>query len=295
MSNEVIAALKNSIATIPTGGVDDDTRAVAGASGNKRISIKGGVFRKIAAGKEVGNIEDRQMNIIFVKMAHHPSRTLYEGAYREGEKVSPSCWSNDAKTPDPAVAFPPAPTCEKCPNAVKGSGQGGKGTACRLSWRTAVVLPNQPEGDVMQLVLPATSVFGKEDGGRWPFKAYVQMLANNNISAGRVVTKMSFDTKFPVPRVLFSPVGAVEEEDLPIILKQSQTEEAQRAITLTVYQADEGDAPAEPAEPVVPVGTSEEGTDSDVPEPTLRKAEPAAPVNGTTEVAAVINKWKKAK
>jgi hypothetical protein len=64
----------------------------------------------------------------------------------------------------------------------------------------------------MQLVIPATSAFGKEDNGRWPFKAYINMLAQNNVSAGRVVTKMQFDTKTKYAKVLFSPASAVTEE-----------------------------------------------------------------------------------
>ena len=184
MSNDIIANLKNELAQIQ-GGVDEDTRAVAGGGGSlsKRISIKGGVFRKMAGGKEIGSIEDRHMNVIFVKMAHAPSRTYYTGAYKEGEKIAPVCWSSDSKVPDPEVKNPQASNCDKCQWSVKGSGQGGSGTACRLSWRTAVVLPQDPGGDVMQLVLPATSCFGKEEAGKWPFRPYVQMLANNNISA----------------------------------------------------------------------------------------------------------------
>ena len=184
MSNDIIASLKSELAQI-SGGVDDDTRAVAGGGGNtsKRISIKGGVFRKMAGGKEIGSIEDRYMNVIFVKMAHNASRTYYTGAYKEGEKIAPVCWSSDSKTPDVEVKNPQATACDKCQWSVKGSGQGGSGAACRLSWRTAVVLPQDPGGDVMQLVLPATSCFGKEEGGKYPFRPYIQMLANNNISA----------------------------------------------------------------------------------------------------------------
>ena len=280
MSNDIIANLKSELAQIQ-GGVDDDTRAVAGGGGNlaKRISIKGGVFRKMAGGKEIGSIEDRHMNVIFVKMAHTASRTYYSGAYKEGEKIAPVCWSTDSKTPDPEVKNPQASACDKCQWSVKGSGQGGSGAACRLSWRTAVVLPQDPGGDVMQLVLPATSCFGKEESGKWPFRPYIQMLANNNISAGRVVTKMQFDTKSPVPKLLFSPVGVVPENDVEIVQRQKEAKAAENAVKLTVYQQDEGGEEVAPAAPVAD-------------EPVVRetKKPEAAPA---ADVSDVIKKWSK--
>ena len=289
MSNDIITQLRSSVASINT-GVDEDTRAVAGGStGNKRISIDGGVFRKFVGGKEVAAIEDRHMLLVFVKMAHNPSRTFYKDSYKKGVKVSPSCWSQDAKTPSPECKTPQAESCDKCPFSVKGSGQGGLGTACRISWRTGVVIPGDPGGDVMQLVLPATSCFGSEDGGKWPFRPYIQMLANNNIAASRVVTKAQFDTKSSVPRLLFSPVGAVEAADVETILRQSKSDAAEKAIKLTVFQQDGGNeevaAPVEVIE--VPVAVDE--TVYEAPqEPILRETPKTS-----GDAASVISKWKK--
>ena len=278
MSNDIISSIQSNLAVI--GGLDEDTKAVAGGgiAGSKRISIKGGVFRKIAGGKEIGTIEDRHMNVIFVKMAHNPSRTYYSAAYKEGEKVSPICWSNDGKTPDPEVKVPQASKCEMCPMSAKGSSPMGSGSACRLSWRTAVVLPNDPSGDIMQLVLPATSAFGKEENGKYPFRPYVQMLANHGVSAGRVVTKMQFDTKSPVPRVLFSPVSAINADDLDVLTAQSKKPAAELAIKLTVYQSDEGEASTEaaPAAPAAQV---------------VKQAKKAAPASA--DVADVLKEWTK--
>ena len=284
MSNDLVAILSNNPAIVQT-GLDEDTLAVAGGArqGNKRISIKGGVFRKYAGGKEIGAIEDRHMNVIFVKMAHKASRMYYEGVYQEGQKVSPVCWSADSETPDPEVKVPLALSCATCPKSVKGSGQGGTGTACRLSWRTAVVLPQDPGGDVMQLVLPATSAFGKEDNGRYPFRAYVQHLASHNVSAGRVVTKMQFDTKSPVPKVVFSPVGAVPEEHLEIVARQARSTSAESAINLNVYQIDsEGESQSNQIE------TVEEA------EPVKRESK-AATDDKAADVSDVVKKWSKPK
>lgn len=261
-------------------GLDEDTLAVAGGAtkGNKRISIDGRAFRKFVGGKEVSVNTDISMNVIFVKMAHDASRTYYNQQYKKGVKLSPACWSNDSKTPDPEVASPCASTCAECPNSVKGSGQGGTGTACRLSWRTAVVLPNDPNGDVYQLVLPATSAFGKEENGRWPFRPYVQMLANNNVSAGRVITKMEFDVNSSVPRLLFSPVSAVPAEARDAVIRQSKTPAAENAIKLTVYKTDTPDEDNAPAQPVA--------------EPVKRETRKAT-AETAEDVSDIVKKWTK--
>jgi len=282
MSNELLVLLKSNPSLVTT-GLDEDTLAVAGGSvatsnSNKRISIAGGVFRKMANGKEIGAIEDRHMNIIFVKMAHDPSRTFYAEAYKEGEKVSPTCWSSDSKKPDVDVKNPVASTCDQCPNSAKGSGTGGVGTSCRLSWRTAVVLPNDPKGDIMQLVIPATSAFGKEDNGRWPFKAYINMLAQNNVSAGRVVTKMQFDTKTKYAKVLFSPAAAVPDEDYEAVRAQGKNATADNAVKLTVYQQE---------------GGADEVAAPETAEPVKRESAPKVAKAEGNDVTDIVKKWSK--
>jgi hypothetical protein len=215
-------------------------------------------------------------------MAHTASRTYYPGAYKEGSRVSPTCWSSDGKVPDAAVKNPQASRCDECPMSIKGSGQGGNGTACRLSWRTAVVLPNNPDGDVMQLVLPATSCFGQEENGKWPFRPYIQMLANNNISAGRVVTKMQFDTKAPVPRVLFSPVAPVDQDTVDVVAQQRSSKDAEAAIKLTVFQIEESGEEEKP--------TVQETSDEQPKVRQTKKPEADAPA---VDVADVVKKWAK--
>ena len=291
MSNDLILSIKNSLAQIE-GGVDEDTRAVAGAgNGSKRISIKGGVFRKMVGGREVGAIEDRHMNVIIVKMAHEPSRTYYSSGYQEGEKVSPACWSSNSKFPDLEVKKPQATACDKCQWSVKGSGQGGTGSACRMQWRTAVVLPQDPGGDVMQLVIPGKSCFGEQENGKFPFRPYVQYLANNDVSAGRVVTRMQFDTKSPVPRLLFSAVAAVGAEDIALLKNQSLSIAADNAVKLTVFQTDEGTAPVV-LKPLVVEEEDAEAPVEQAPEPVLRDSSKKE-AGASADVPDLIAKWSK--
>jgi len=282
MSNDLATMFSGPMT--PIAGLDEDTLAVAGGrQGSKRISIKGGVFRKYSGGKEIGAIEDRHMNVIFVKMAHKASRMFYDATYQEGQKVSPVCWASDSERPDPEVKTPCAATCLECPKSVKGSGQGGTGTACRLSWRTAVVLPNDPSGDVMQLVLPATSSFGKEDNGRWPFRPYIQHLASHNVSAGRVITRMAFDTKSPTPKVVFSPAGKVEDEVLLVIASQAKSPAAEAAIKMNVFQADST------GEVEVPSHRSEVVEDS----PPVKVESKKAAATEEKDISDVVKKWSK--
>ena len=280
MSNELATILGTS--DLVGLGLDEDTLAVAGGAtkGNKRISIEGRVFRKIVGGKEQSVNTDNSMNVVIVKMAHEASRTYYNQSYKKGVKLSPACWSNDSKTPDAEVKSPCAATCAECPQSVKGSGQGGQGTACRLSWRIAVVLPNDPSGDVYQLVLPATSAFGKEESGKWPFRPYIQMLANNNVSAGRIVTKMQFDINSPVPRLLFSPVSAVPEEMRDVIARQGKTPAAENAIRLTVYKTDGGSETEAPAQ-------------AEIAEPIKRETTRKATPETAEDVSDIVKKWTK--
>jgi len=283
MSNDLATLFSGALA--PIEGLDEDTLAVAGgARGNKRISIKGGVFRKFSGGKEIGAIEDRHMNVIFVKMAHKASRMFYDATYQEGQKVSPVCWSTDSEKPDADVKTPCASTCLDCSKSVKGSGQGGTGTACRLSWRTAVVLPNDPAGDVMQLVLPATSAFGKEDNGRFPFRPYIQHLASHNVSAGRVITKMAFDTKSPTPKVMFSPAGKVPDEELQIIASQAKSQAAEAAVKMNVFQ---GDSAGE-----VEVPSHRNEIPEDEAPPVKVESKKAAAVE-EKDISDVVKKWSK--
>jgi len=282
--SELSVILQNSPNLIQT-GLDEDTLAVAGGAlnnSNKRISIRGGVFRKIVGGKEVSAIEDRHMNVIIVKMAHTANRMFYAQNYKEGEKVTPTCWSSDSRVPDPEVKTPQARSCDTCQFSAKNSA--GAGSACRLSWRMAVVLPQDPSGDIMQLVLPATSCFGKEDSGKWPFRPYIQMLANNNVSAGRVITKLQFDTKSPTPKVLFSPAAAVNPADMETIQRQGKSSTAEQAIKLTVYES-------KTAESEVPVNTAPpvEASSDVVDEPVVRESAPQA--QKVNDVSDIVKKW----
>jgi hypothetical protein len=222
--------------------LSETAKALMGGStgvSTKRISIKGGVFRLVAGGKEVASIDERHLDVIVVKAAPKVSRVFYAKSY-DAEAISgPDCWSNDGEKPDVTAGNKQSVTCMACPQNVAGSGQGNS-RACRYQQRLAVVLANNPNGDVLQLTLPATSVFGKEEGDKRPLQAFVRYLAVQNppINPEQIVTRMKFDTKAESPKLLFTPMRWLEEDEYAVVKTQAESEDAKRAVVMTVAQTD---------------------------------------------------------
>jgi hypothetical protein len=213
----------------------------SGNSVSKRISIEGGVFRMMVGGKEVAKNTDRSMNIAIVSTAPANSRVFYDPSvpYVRGQAAAPTCSATDGIKPNPGTKTPQASSCASCPQNVKGSGTNGTSMACRFQRRLAVVLDNDLSGDVYQIILPATSIFGKGDGTQQlPLEAYARMLHGNRVGVDSVITKMEFDTDSSTPKLLFSPVRFLEATEQEIVDRQSDTPEAEQAIGLNAYQMD---------------------------------------------------------
>ena len=270
MSNLAIFSGSNLPSYLKNIELDSTTKNLAGSGGgggNRRISIKGSVFRMMVNGEELMVNEDRAMNVVIV--ASSPlGRTYYEGAWDpEAPPKAPSCWSPDNTKPAADVKEPQANTCMSCPQNIKGSGQ-GEGRACRFNQRIAVILEGDLSGDVYQLSLPATSIFGKGvDGQKLPMQAYVQSIAALKLPIGAVVTEMRFDTSSATPKLVFRGIRPLEESEYEISKQQGQSEDALRAITMTVSQTDGVTQKAEEFAPTTPAAKAIE--------PPKSKAKPA--------------------
>ena len=241
MSNITLFNSSNVPAFARNNELSETAKALTGGSGSntKRISIKGGVFRLVAGGKEIASVDDRHLDVVIVRAAPKVSRIFYAGAYDADKIVRPECWSNDGEKPDASIKEPQNATCMGCPQNEAGSGNGNS-RACRFQQRLAVVLANNMDGDVLQLTLPATSIFGKEDGDKRPLQAYARFLAAQNppVNPEQIVTRMKFDTKAESPKLFFSPVRWLTDDEYPTVVNQSESTEAKAAVTMTVAQAD---------------------------------------------------------
>jgi len=237
--SEITLLSKNLPAHLRAMELDATTKALMGGGGGdtKRISIEGGVWKMMVNGKEVAKNEDRTMNVVIVAAAPKKSRTFYGTTYKKGVVTPPDCWSADSEIPDAKAKNPQAKKCADCPQNIKGSGQGDS-RACRFSQRLAVVLENDINGDVYQLTLPSTSIWGDGASGKWPLTTYAKMVAGKGIPISSVVTEMRFDTDSATPKITFKAVRYLETEEFEQALEQGKTDAATRAITMTVAQVD---------------------------------------------------------
>jgi hypothetical protein len=261
--------------------LSDTAKALTGGgvgTSTKRISIKGGVFRLLAGGKEIASIDERFLDVIIVKAAPKVSRIFYAKSYDGDNITGPDCWSNDGERPDASAENKQGTTCMSCPQNIAGSGQGNS-RACRYQQRLAVVLENNIEGDILQLTLPATSVFGKEDGDKRPLQAFARNLAMQNppISPEMIVTRMKFDTKAEAPKLHFAPSRWLTDEEYAIVKTQGDSDEAKRAVVMTVAAADGvKTAPKLAIEGKRPMGELTKEEDAPAYEPIAAKAKAKA-------------------
>jgi hypothetical protein len=178
---------------------------------------------------------------------------------------------------------------------VKGSGQGDS-KACRFSQRLAVVLANDVAGDVMQLTLAATSIFGKEDGDKRPLQAYARYLAAQNINPETLVTRLRFDTKAAVPKLFFQPVRWLEDDEYAIAVDKGQTPEAKMAVTMSVPKTTDKPLQLEGAKPTAKAKAPKVEAEEDeaVDEPEKRKPAPkatAVPKKESSNLAKTVDEW----
>lgn len=208
---------------------DATTKEIAGSSGGKQISIKGGVWRMVVGGEEVSKNEDRAMNFVVLATSKGVSRTYYEGKYEEGKDAKPACWSAEGLVPNTEVANPQSSSCATCKQNIEGSGD-GKSRACRYSKRIAVALENDISGNIYRLQVPAKSYFGRADGEKMPLQAYGKFLAGHGIPITGVVTEARFDTAEAVPVLKFRAVRPLERSEWELAKAQSETEDAKQAV-----------------------------------------------------------------
>jgi hypothetical protein len=176
---------------------------------------------------------------------------------------------------------------------IKGSGQGDS-RACRFNQRLAVALEGQLS-KVYQLQLPATSVFGEAKDGKMPMQAYAKYLHAHNAPAIAVLTQMYFDENAETPKLFFKAVRPLNEDELKEVVAIKDSDDAIKAITLTVSQVDgvKGEAEKPKAEPKVekPKAQPKAAAEDDADEPMKVEKKSAPPPKEDDDLASIVDGW----
>lgn len=259
--------------------------------GMRRISFRGSRFRELVGGEQVNVNNSGSLNVVILDAAK-VSRTYYAGTYDAENPAAPTCWSADTQRPAPDVPEEQrqASRCADCPMNVRGSGQ-GETRACRFSQRIAVALENSYD-KVYQVNLSATSVFGKPVDGKMPMQAYANYLNAHKAPPSAVVTEMYFDENSDVPKLFFKAARPLDEAELKQVIELREHEDVQRAVTMSVSQADgvKKDAPKK-SNNVLEKAAPAEADDAPVEEPVKKvsKKEEAKP--STEDLSDLVDAW----
>lgn len=221
---------------------------VASAAGFPVLSIKGKVFtlvkgkeRKILTRPDDPDEVLQNINLTVVR-ANKNARVFYAKVYSEddAEGAKPTCYSPDGVAPAADAAEPQAKKCQACKHSVWGSkaGDTGKGTACSVNTRLAVVDP-ESVGEPWLLRVPA--------GSRSNFADACKVADSRGLPYNAVVFKVGFDKEAPSPKLTFRPIGLVGDEAYDKIKGLYESDEVKDVVGLLPRRAhqEEQEAPVE--------------------------------------------------
>lgn len=236
MSNVTIFKQAGAVSTAAKRELSDLGKSLASVSNTRRIQTNtNGTFKRLVNGEQIGKAIRGEFNAIIVDALPKVSRTFYAGKYNPDAKPTlPDCWSNLGDKPEEAASNPQASNCVSCPQNVSGSGDNGKGRACRFQRRIAVILEGDDSGDVYQFNVPAKSLFGKGNGNVHPFESYVKFLIANGESPDGVVTNIAYNLDAETMQIQFTPMRGTTDTEHALVTEARNDPATRQLIVLSV-------------------------------------------------------------
>lgn len=252
------------------------------------LSIKGKVFTlvKDKQKKVMMRLDDpdevlQNINLI-VARANKNARVFYAKAYSEddaegGPAKMPDCYSGDGTAPAADAKDPQSKKCAICPHAVWGTGNQGKGTACSVNTRLAVVDPDNV-GEPLLLRVPA--------GSRANFSDACKVADSRGLPYNAVVFKVGFDPAAPSPKLTFKPIGLAGDEAYAKISAMYETDEIKDIVGLLPHApraaAAEDDTPEMTADELDAAMETKKAMDTAKAKTAAKPAPKPAPVEDIT-------------
>jgi hypothetical protein len=275
---------------------------------NRIATNTNGTFKRIINGEQVGKAIRGEFNAIIVDMLEKPSREFYANAYDPDAKgTMPDCYSLLGDKPDAKAGSRQAANCASCPKNIDGSGQNGKGKACRFKRKIALLLEGDTSGEVYQFNVPAKSLFGKGNGSTHPFESYCRFLVNNGAAPDRVVTTIAYNLDAESMELNFTPDRFITEDELELVERAQANPLTRKLIQISAGEAEkpkalpkaeeeeEEKAPAiKPATVAKKANKWEDDEDEDEApktEPAKRASKKEEPVKLASDIGALVSSW----
>lgn len=249
------------------------------------ISIKGKVFTEVRDGerKIIPNPKDPEspatyIEVVLIKVNKNKSKVWYATGYTEGgETKKPDCYSTDGVSPNADSEKPQSKTCATCKFNEWGSKitEGGKkAKMCTDTVRMAIAKPDLLNDPYLLRVPPATlRALGE----------YGQMLAKRGVGYNMVVTRISFDPAEATPKLIFKPVGILDDQAYAKVQEMQDSDVVKNILGSNVGFVDEI-SPNEKAAGPVPEAPAKEAAKA--AEVVITKAKTVS----TEEVVGTIDK-----
>jgi hypothetical protein len=143
-----------------------------------------------------------------------------------------------------------------------------------------MVRADDMNGDVYQMTLPAQSIFGNGTKDCKPLHEYTDYVRANGQNLMSVVSRVSFDEDSSSTKIGFKAIRILNDEEYAACSAKSTSEEAKRAITLSVNINKEDDGEEFEQKKQQPINRPQVAApkvEDDIPEPTVRAAEKPTP------------------
>ncbi len=158
------------------------------------------------------------LDVVFVRVAQTKSKTFYKDGFKPGSKERPTCWSNNAVTPDATV--PPAArqcdNCAMCPKNKVGSAvtkEGKPAKACSDHKKAAVFIDPEIVKTVMQEPLDEPVMLRIPASSLNDFSTFGANMEAQGFPAISYVTRLGFDPKVAHQKFTFQALRRLNDEE----------------------------------------------------------------------------------
>jgi hypothetical protein len=165
------------------------------------ISIRGNEFTLVDAAGEKTSVETKHLDVAFIDMSDVMCKLYYDKDWNPDSNDPPICWSANGIGPSKEAMTPQSPTCQQCPNNVRGSAvsklSGASIKACRDEKWLAVLVEGYKDLIFQFRVTP---------GSFKNWSAYSEKFKKQPFDIRDVVTRLQFE-KDKNGVVTFTPTG----------------------------------------------------------------------------------------